>query len=99
MTHYTIAALFLISIITFGSGCQSKVEPQIQEVQGDTDNSGAIVGGLNNQGERLVKQPTQTDEMLKQQEKEIIRQKKELDDIKRQQYYDQGYRKYESQRK
>ena len=92
-------AIILVAFLMTILGCKPKVELQETNTGAEIDGSGAIVGGMNSQGERLMKPPTQADEMLKQQEKEMKRQKKELDDVRRQQYYDQEYRKYESERK
>ncbi len=54
-----------------------------------TYENNVAVGGVGN-----VKNPTTADEMLRAQEKETERQEKELEDIKRQEYYDYKQRQY-----
>ena len=62
--------------------------------------AGALVGGaLGNAEDTASYNDKKADEMLLRQQKEIDRQKRELEDVKRQKYYDDQYRKYEEQRK
>ena len=51
--------------------------------------SNVAVGGVGN-----IRNPTTADEMLRAQEKETERQEKELEDIKRREYYDYKQRQY-----
>lgn len=54
-----------------------------------TYSSDVVVGGAESKGPL-----TTADEMLLRQEKEKERQEKELQDIRRQEHYDQQYRRY-----
>ena len=53
-----------------------------------------VIGGVVDEKNRVK---TSADEMFQRQEKERERQEKELQDIKRQEYYDELYRRYLNQ--
>ena len=58
--------------------------------------SGAIVGGaVGAEEDKAELKSLEQEETLRRQQIEIQRQQRELEDIKRQQYHDQKFRKYE----
>ncbi len=72
----------ICAVLFFGlASCSSQKKVQYEE--------NVAVGGVG-----TVKNPTTADEMLRMQEKEEERQEKELEDIKRQEYYDYKHREY-----
>ena len=59
--------------------------------------SGAVVGGAVGSTVNKETSTAEEDAMAEYQKKQIERQKRELDDIRRQKLYDDKYRRYESQ--
>lgn len=75
-----IFAAILLIVVCSLAGCSSR--------RGQSDD--VVIGGLPDQKAA----PSTADKMLRMQEKERARQEKDLQDIKRQEYLDEQYRRY-----
>ena len=80
MKSYSLALAIFIGVICI-FGCMQRRT---------TTEGGAVIGGMADQHAT----PSPADKMLRMQDKEKVRQEKDLEDLKRQEYYDEQYRQY-----